>query len=291
MADIVAGPDPTIHRRRLRNELRRAREAASRSQRDVATAMDWSTTKLIRIETGEVGISTNDLRMLLGYYGADSDRIEELVVMARAAREQARWSLYRDVASPEFISFLGYESHACAIRNFESLVIPGLLQTEEYARALLENLTEADEADALVDLRMQRQELLTRDSAAQFHFILDESVVHRTLGGREVMRRQLHHMRQMSARSNVTIQVVPFDCGVYPRMGASYVLFEFESPEDEDVLYLESLSGELLIRENSPQERGGDTPMGHLRLFWQLEQIARGIADGPLLDNALARLS
>lgn len=132
-----AVPDPTIHRRRLRSELRKAREAAGMTQRDVAAAMDWSQSKLIRIETGAVNISTNDLRALLGHYGIERARTENLVEVARASRDQPRWNVYKDVAEPEYIAFLGYESSASIIRNFEPLLIPGLLQTEEYAREIL----------------------------------------------------------------------------------------------------------------------------------------------------------
>ena len=120
-----ASPDPTVHRRRLRSELRKAREAAGMTQRDVAAAMDWSQSKLIRIETGAVSISTNDLRALLRHYGLEHARIENLVEVARASRDQPRWSVYKDVAEPEYIAFLGYESSASIIRNFEPLLIPG----------------------------------------------------------------------------------------------------------------------------------------------------------------------
>src|SRR5690349_2020111 len=125
------GPDPTIHRRRLRSELRRAREASGRTQWETAQAMDWSLSKLIRIETGAVRVSTNDLRAMLSYYTVDAERVAALVEVARAAREQPRWARYRDVASPEYLVFLGFESSATVIRNFEPILIPGLLQTEE----------------------------------------------------------------------------------------------------------------------------------------------------------------
>ncbi len=135
-------PDPAILRRRLRSELRKARDTAGMTQRDVAVAMDWSQSKLIRIESGAVNISTNDLRALLGHYSVDSDRSNALVDIARAAREPTPWSIYKDVATPEYIAFLGYEASASIIRNFEPLLVPGLLQTEEYARTVI-GVTEA----------------------------------------------------------------------------------------------------------------------------------------------------
>src|SRR5436305_7827034 len=151
----VGRPDPAILRRRLRIELRNARGAAGMTRRDVALAMDWSQSKLIRIESGTVSISTNDLRVLLGHYGVDSHRVNALVDMARAAREPTRWSIYKDVAAPAYIAFLGYEVSASVIRSFEPVFVSGLLQTEEYARAVI-SVTEShnpQNIDALVDLR------------------------------------------------------------------------------------------------------------------------------------------
>ena len=286
--------DPTVHRRRLRNELRKAREAAGKTQRDVAKAMDWSQSKLIRIETGAVNISTNDLRALLNHYGTESDRIETLVDLARAAREVPRWNAYREIASPEFIAFLGYESSASIIRNFEPLVIPGLLQTEEYARAVFTTLqpdASQEKIDGLVDLRTQRQDIFTRDPLPQLHFILDEAVIHRLVGGPEVAGRQLRHLREMTNLPNVTIRIVPFSCGIYPRLGPPYVIFEFYDAGDESILYLESRSGDYIIRENSPDDRSRLDPITYLGVFWQLEQLAPKGDALALIDHALARLA
>ena len=293
MPGDTLGPDPAIHKRRLRSELRKAREAAEMTQRDVAAAMDWSASKLIRIETGAVNISTNDLRALMSHYGADQARIDNLVEVARAAREQPRWSLYRDVAEPEYIAFLGYESSASVIRNFEPLLVPGLLQTEEYARELLKVLTDEDphKVDPLVDLRMERQELLVREaSPPSFHFIMDEAVIRRLVGGPDVMRRQLRRLRELVEQPNVTIRIVPFEKGLYPRFRIPYVLFEFPDPEDEDVLYVENPLGELIIREDTPEERGKITPADYLGFFWSIEQIARREDAPVMIEGALAAL-
>ena len=212
MSEAVS-PDPAIHRRRLRTEVRNARETAGMTQRDVAKAMDWSQSKLIRIESGQVNISTNDLRALLAHYGVDPTRINALVAVARAAREPGRWSIYRDVVTPEFIAFLGCESSASIIRSFEPFLIPGLLQTEEYARTVLSSLVEAEnrhKVDSLVDLRIERQELLVRQPAPNLHFIMDEAVIRRVIGGRDVMRRQLRHLQELAEYPEITIRVIPF---------------------------------------------------------------------------------
>lgn len=292
MAAVTGQPDPTVHRRRLRSELRKTREAAQLTQRDVARAMDWSLSKLIRIETGAVSITTNDLRMLLAHYQiSDQARVDALVEVARASRERSWWSNYREVASPEYVAFLGYESSASIIRNFEPLLVPGLLQTEEYARTVISVIRGPDvrKIDALVDLRMERQELLTRDGAPDTHFILDEAVIHRAVSGPDVMRRQLRHMRELAERPNVTIRVVPFAHGIYPLMRGAYVLFEFPDPEDEDVLYLETPEGEQIFRDNLPEDEG--TQIKYLSAFWELEQIADKATAPTVLDMAIGQLA
>jgi transcriptional regulator with XRE-family HTH domain len=291
---LVGQPDPAIHRRRIRSELRKARESAGLTQRDVAREMDWSLSKLIRIETGAVSIATNDLRALLNHYGmTDSARVNDLVQIARASRERSWWSSFKEVASPEYVAYLGYESSASIIRNFEPLLIPGLLQTEEYAREVISTFggQDARSADALVDLRMERQELLSREAPPTLHFILDEAVVRRVVGGPAVMRRQLLKLLETGQHDNVTIRIIPFTVGMYPRLRVPYVLFEFPEANDEDVLYIENPQGEMLIRENSPEEEEAMTPIVYLGVFWQLEQIGRrGQATG-IIEDALAGLA
>jgi len=262
------------------------------TQREVAAAMDWSPSKLIRIESGAVNISTNDLRALLGHFGVDSARIDALVEVARAARETTRWNIYKDVARPEYLAFLGYEASATIIRNFEPLLVPGLLQTEEYARAVVSVLVNHDptKIDPLVDLRMERQELLVREPAPSLHFIIDESVIRRAMGGHSVMRRQLRHLQQLSEYPNITIRIVPFEYGMYPRHQVAYVLFEFSEPEDEYVLYVESpQQNEYIIRESSPEEKGKASPVQYLEVFYELEQNTSPEYTIGLLQDAINR--
>ena len=287
--------EPTLYRRRLRSELRKAREAAGMTQRDVAEAMDWSASKLIRIESGAVNISTNDLRVLLGHYNVDSARVHALVNIARTAREVvSRWNIYRDVATPEFIAFLGYESSAAIIRYYDPVLVPGPLQTEEYAQTVLKLLLPENpqRVDPLVDLRMQRQEILVREPTPKLHFIMDEAVIHRAVGGRDIMRRQLQHLQEVTEYPNVSIRVVPFEHGLYPHQWVPYILFEFPEPEDGDVLYVENPQGEYIIRENSVEEKDkGSSPVYYLETFWELEQVARREDTQNYLQDAIARLT
>lgn len=293
---MASGLDPMVQRRRLRVELRKAREAAGLSQKQVAPEMDWSMSKLIRIETGAVTISINDLRVLLQHYGiTDQKRIEELISMARAAKEPAWWFPYKEMLTPETSTMLSYESAASIIRNFEPLLVPGLLQTEEYARVTLSEMvppvaTEPavlSQVDSLVELRLERQERLTqRPERAKLFFAIDEAVLYRWVGGPGIMRRQLERLRTALGQADATIWIVPFRRGLYQRMRGSYLLFELPSAEqNEDILYIEDFRGELLVKDALE-----DTAT-YLEAFWRIEQIAKKDDEAvELVDRALATL-
>lgn len=248
---------PVVPRRRLRTELKRARLDAGQTQSDVAAAMDWSLSKVIRIEAGTVSISTNDLKALLGHYKiVDPVRTDELLALGKAARDRTWWSEYRDVASSGLLQLIGYESAASARRNFEPLLIPGLLQTREYARAVIPALDPgiaSDQVDALVEIRMRRQELVDRANPPQLFFILDEAAIRRVTGGLEVMQHQLRHLVEVAEKPNVMIEVLPFAAGLHRGMRGSFVVLEFPDAEDDDVLYVEDAAGGLVSREDQEE--------------------------------------
>ncbi len=291
------GLDPMVQRRRLRVELRKAREAAGLSQRDVAPAMDWSLSKLIRIESGAVGISINDLKVMLQLYGIeDRARIDDLILMARAAKEPAWYSSYKEVISAELAQFLSYESAATIIRNFEPVLVPGLLQTEEYARATLAQMAPSvtnpdpkliNQLDSLVDLRLERQERLSqRDDPPKVFMAIDEASLRRRVGTPEVMSRQLERIKSALTSPEMTIWIVPFGAGLYQMMRGPYVIFELPSPdESEDVLYLEDFRGELLVKDDFT------LAAAYLESFWNIEQIALKNEDAiTLVEDAIAAL-
>jgi transcriptional regulator with XRE-family HTH domain len=251
------GPSPVVQGRRLRAELRKAREKAGLTQEQVAGAMDWSTSKVIRIEAGSSRITTNDLKALLRHLDiVDAQRTAELLALARAARAPSWWGQYRGVASAGFLKFVEYEAAASVTSNFEPLLVPGLLQTREYARAVIEQFDDQpteERVEALVKLRMTRQELLERAEPPRLFFILDEAVVRRFVGGAAVMHRQIRHLIQMADRPNVTLEVVPFSAGVHPGMHGPFVVIEFPDTADDDALYLESPRGDVIYRD-TPEE-------------------------------------
>jgi transcriptional regulator with XRE-family HTH domain len=224
--------------------------AARITQEEVADALDWSLSKVIRIEKGSVGVSTNDLKAVLRLYQVtDPGRTDELVALARAGRERSWWSGYREVAPQALLQLIGYESAASVTRNFETLLVPGLLQTEEYAGVVIGEFEGARHLETLAEIRMRRQDLLDRADPPLLFFILDEAVVRRQIGGTAVMRRQIRRLLEVADRPNVTVEVVPFSAGAHPGLKGPFVIIEFPDPEDDDVLYLESARGDLITRD------------------------------------------
>jgi transcriptional regulator with XRE-family HTH domain len=278
--------------RRLRAFLRQTREACGFTQRDVALEMDWSLSKLIRIETGQVNISTTDLRALLQHYGVtDPARVADWVDAARASKQRSWWYSYRNMVTTEFKVLLGYESSATVIRNFEPLLVPGLLQTEEYAREVIRILAGPDTAglEDLVDLRMERQDRLVRPDGPRLHFIVDENVVHRMVGNSAIMRNQIRRMREYAQWPNITLRVIPFSAGLYSRARIAYQLLEFPEVEDEAVLFIENASGDIVIRESNQEDPPLVSPLSYLETFWGIEQLASRDLTPAMLDTALER--
>lgn len=268
---------PTAGRRRLRTALRAAREDASLTQEFVAEKMDWSLSKLIRIETGRVSVSTNDVKALLQLYQIDGTEIaDELIALARVARQKPWWQDSRSSIPAHYAQYIGLEAEASAMRCFQSSVIPGLVQTEAYARAVVTNRTPGqirpDERDTRVDVRMRRKaEVLGRDEPPQFDIILDEAVLRRAIGGALVHHEQLGHLVALAEAPTITIQVVPFSAGAMTAAG-SFVILQFPDEADDDVVYLESALLENFI------ERPTETAPYHDEFSW-LRSIALPPAD------------
>ncbi len=245
--------DAVTSRRRLVTELRRLRSAAEVNQRQVAEALDWSPSKIHRIEKGDVSISVTDLRALLGYYGVtDRATVVDLVELAKAARKRALpFSAFRDVLPPDVIRFLGYEETASSVSEVELLAVPGLLQTEAYTRAWLADVQGLPEEriDRLVASRRERQRLLTAARAPEFTFLLDESVLCRVIGGPAVMAAQLRWLAQMVDFPNITVRVLPFAAGGHPGLRGSFVFLTFPEPNTPDVVHMEGRRGDQLFRD------------------------------------------
>lgn len=241
---------PTIRRRRLGAELRRRRESAGVTIESVADRMECSASKISRIETGHTSATPRDVRDMLGIYGVAGDECEELVQIAREARQKGWWHPYSAVLTGAYV---GLEAAAESIRAYEQQVVPGLLQTEDYARAMIRaarpDIT-AGEVERRVSVRMGRQSLLTQDDAIDLWVVLDEAVVSRPVGGDAVMRAQLQRLADAADLPNVTIQVLSFEAGAHAGMDGTFAILDFPEPGDPDVVFAENATGGLFLEKN-----------------------------------------
>jgi transcriptional regulator with XRE-family HTH domain len=256
---MPATPSPTARGRRLRHELRRLREQAGLTHSEVARRLEWSPSKVSRIETGQSRVQTGDVRDLLEVYGVtDQAAVEALVQLAREARRRGWWTRYTDVLGSG--TYVGLETEATGLRTYESVFIPGLLQTEDYARAVIragQTKPDPETLDRGLSARMARQEILTRPDPPEIWAVLDESVINRPVGGPEVMRAQLKHLIELSSRPNtsVTLQILPLRIGAHPGMDGPFVILAFDSPTDPPMVYLETATDGLYLDEPADVER------------------------------------
>ncbi len=268
---------PLMLRRRLRTELRTARLNKELTQEQVAKAMEWSLSKMNRIEKAKTGISTNDLKALLPLYGiTDEERIEELLALARSARQSPWWSRYSDVAPPELIELIEYEYAASAVSQFETMFVPGILQTEEYASAVLQGFygekSSNEQVAALVELRTRRRDLLASDNAPNFLFVLDESVIHRVVGSPAITSQQLMHLVNVSKQPAVTIRLVPFAAGLHPGMKGPFEVVQFADAPDENIVFLETPGGDFISDDQKDTQN-------YMEAFDRITELSLGPSD------------
>jgi len=242
---------PTVRLRRLARHLRRAREDAGRSLTEAAKLLGWSGAKLGRLESAETRrITPGDLDKLADLYGIGSDVLAEWRELAAQAKERGWWTKYRK--SGVFTDDLpDFEAEASFIRTYEPQVIPGLLQTPEYAEALLRS-GQAHEDDAIaarVDARMHRQQILHRHEPPTFWAIIDEAALRRVVGSAEIMRAQINHLARMATRVGVTIQVLPYSAGAHPANMGAILLLDYDSPLDPSLAYVETYAASIWLEE------------------------------------------
>jgi hypothetical protein len=242
---------PTALRIMLGGQLRRMRESAGFSRADAGWQIRASESKLSRMELGRVGFKERDVSDLLDLYGmGDEDERVRLMELARAANNPGWWSRYGDVLPSWFANYVGLELAATMIRTYELMFVPGLLQTEEYARAVVQlgrSFLTDDEIEQRVSLRVTRQQILTRPNPVKLWVVIDESVLHRLVGGPDVMRAQIEHLIEWSRRPNITLQVMPFSSVGYPGAGGAFSLMRFADTDLPDVVYVEHASSALYL--------------------------------------------
>jgi transcriptional regulator with XRE-family HTH domain len=248
VTDLVS---PAVGRRRLAQELRRLRLAADRTILEVAERLECSPGKISRIETGVVGAGIQDVKAMLDLYEVDGGRRERLLELVRQSRKRAWWQAYADVVPPQSSIFYGLEDGATTIGQHTVALVPGLLQTEDYARALIGSPADVtpEEAERRLSLRMRRQRLLDREEPPRIRVVLDEAVLLRLVGGSAVLATQLRRLAELAERPNITIQVLPFDAGAHTAQGTAFVVFGFADPADPKVVYLEQLTRNIHIED------------------------------------------
>jgi transcriptional regulator with XRE-family HTH domain len=245
---------PTVRRRRLGAELRRLREGHSLKLEEVAEELSLAPSTLSRIETGKAPTKSAYLMAMLDMYKVDDLAARKVLIdMAREGHRKGWWSIYDDVLPSGFDIYVGLEAEAQGLRSYETDLVHGLLQTTDYALAVLRELRAKDSEEQIaraVDLRMQRQRLLEQDPPLDFWLILDEGAIRRNIGGRGVMRPQLEHLIQASGWSNVTLQILAFEAGAHAGLVGPFSILEFPERTDSDVAYTESVGGMIYLEKD-----------------------------------------
>jgi transcriptional regulator with XRE-family HTH domain len=251
MADL----SPTIRQRELGMRLREFRTAKGLTVEDVAGELLCSPTKISRAETGARRATLRDVRDLCQIYGVDAETSAELMKLAREARQPSWWTKYDDL---KINPLIGYEQAATAITSFEMYFFPALLQSEDYARAIIKGIAPKIDEDILaqrVEARMMRQKLLQAPKPPKFRVLLDEAVLHRHVGGPPVMKAQLDRVLSLMREEKAAVQVIPFEVGAYGASDSNFSYLEFTGTKVPDLVFVEGLVSQLYLERPDELER------------------------------------
>ncbi|MFE3445590.1 helix-turn-helix domain-containing protein [Nocardia sp. NPDC059180] len=245
---VVAERGPTVLRIALGGQLRKLREGKGITREAAGDAIRGSHAKISRLELGRTGFKERDIRDLLTLYGVhDPEERETFLDLARKANEPGWWHRYSDLLPSWFGTYLGLEQAATKIRTYEAHLVPGLLQTPEYTRAVVTLGYEDANTDRRVAVRQRRQEILHRADPPIVWAVIDEAALHRPVGGAEVHRAQMAHLVELAQLPSVTIQVVPYSAGEHAAAGSSFSILRFAEAELPDIVYLEHLTSALYL--------------------------------------------
>jgi transcriptional regulator with XRE-family HTH domain len=262
---------PTVRRRRLGQELRELRDAAGLTIEQVAQRLEVSPAKISRIETGRVSVRPRDVSDLLDQYEVHGTHRDNLLTLTREARQQGWWHSYSDALSEGTDIWAGLETEAKTIRSYEVQLVPGLLQTSEYARAVLRAHYRSEQPEQIeqrVKLRMARQQLVIEQNNTPIWAVLDEAVLQRHMGPPEIMQAQYRRLLEFSEENGITIQVLPLDAGVYSGVPVGFWIMQLAEP-DQEVVVIEHRGGILYI------ERSEDVA-AHVHVFDWIRATAKG---------------
>jgi transcriptional regulator with XRE-family HTH domain len=237
----VTGASPTIRQRELGTRMRQFRNGLGMTVEDVAEKLLCSASKISRMETGARRPSLRDVRDLCGLYGVDEPTAAELMNLAREAREPGWWTQYDDL---HLGSYIGLEQNASSISSYTMYYFPALLQTEDYARAIIKAIAPKMDPKVLqqrVEARLRRQELLEQNDRPRYRVLMDEAVLHHRVGGPGVMAAQLDKVLELERDSRATVQIIPFDADAHVAQDSNFVLFDFDDPDLPPIVFVEGL--------------------------------------------------
>jgi len=249
---------PTVRLRRLAAELRSLRASSGLTRDEVVERTGINVATMYRIEHARVRPQTRTLRTLLDLYGVENDQQAELVALLRDARERGWLHAYQSELPEQYMTFIGFEGEARNSWNYESLFVPGLLQTEGYARAVITGtlpFASREEVERRVEVRMERREVLRNENPLELWGIVDEAALRRQVGGPAVMHAQLRQLLEATELPNITLQVIPFDAGAHAGMADSFVFLQFAEEAIPDVVSVETMAGELFLEAESDIRR------------------------------------
>ncbi|AWE50849.1 helix-turn-helix domain-containing protein [Streptomyces nigra] len=278
---MASNVNPTVRRRRLGQELRRLRELKGMTAEEVAERLLVSQSKISRLENGRRSISQRDVRDLCGVYEVEDHRIvDSLMQMAKDSRQQGWWHSFGDIP---YSVYIGLETDAASLRVYDPQVVPGLLQTKQYAEALIAGAlpeTAPTEIEKRVQVRMRRQERIsTEENPLRLWTVLDEAALRRVVGNRSLMRDQLEQLVEQSLLPHVTVQVIPFDMGAHPGLNGQYAILEFPDAADSSVVYIEGVTSDLYLEKANDVQKYS-VMYEHLRAqALNVEQSRQFIAD------------
>jgi transcriptional regulator with XRE-family HTH domain len=251
----MAKQGPTMRRRRLGSELRTLREHAGLTIEVVAERTGFSTSKVSRIETGHIGASTRAVTGMLTLYDAVPDKVDEVIRLARQAKQTDWWHLYGSVLTSAFVEF---EAAAARIMAYDAQVVPGLLQTEAYARHVIRaarpDITR-QQLDRRIEVRSQRQKRLDPPHPVDYWVILDEGIFGRSVDDKAVMREQMDRLIEVAGRPTVTLQVLPLSIGMHAAMDGTFAILEYDERQSPDVVFAENAAGGLFLELKEHHER------------------------------------
>lgn len=285
MSDATSGrgdlPEAEVLRRRLRTALTRARNDVGLTQKAVAEMLDWSPSKVVRIEQGTVPVSPTDVRAMLGAYEVtDVERVDELVNVAREERRAKSWSEYDQVLSKPLREMLGQEGAATTIWKYEPSVVPGFFQTATYAQVLLAAVgMSPEDVQMMSEVRSKRRAILSPEPPGpDLHVVIGEAALTRPVGGDKVMREQIRDLIELGDRPGIFLYYLPLSAGPHPAMGQAFTVMQFDTPDLEDSLYLED--GGRRVSANDDREE----ILLYLNIYNTIEGMAE--SNGSFQENA-----